>query len=582
MNLLEELKRRNVFRAGLAYLVTVWLILQIADVVLPNIGTPDWVFRALMLALALGLLPTLLFSWAYELTPEGLKREHEVDRSRSITGETARKLDLVTISVVIMALGVLATDRLFSGPRETQSLAPDHDDEIRIAVLPFIDMSGEPGQEYFSDGISEELLNLLTNVPGFWVVGRTSSFAFRGTRKNLQDIGRQLGVSHVLEGSVRKAGNRLRITAQLVQVDNGFQLWSETYDRELTDIFAVQDDIAAALVSELRTTLLGEIPPGHGDKALTSNADAYLAYRQGKSQLQESGPENFRQAADSFRQAIALAPESGLAWAGLAMAEIRYSSQTAEGYEQSLAEARTATARAMELGENLPEAHLAHAALNEFYDWDWQALETSLQRALKLRPGDLEARMMLADARSIQGDAEAALTILRDIARSDPLNIRVRAKIGRRLLDMGRYEEAEEIFRGMYEKAPERPLVKSYLAWTLVGQGELEEALALFSREPMAFLRLQGLATVYHLLDRRNDAESAQQQLLIGYGNQGAYQQALIHAQWGALDTAARWLQTAFDTRDPGMENIKRERLLVPLHDHPVYQSLLRRMNLDN
>lgn len=264
------------------------------------------------------------------------------------------------------------------------------------------------------------------------------------------------------------------------------------------------------------------------------------------------------------------------------MAEIRYSTQTAEGFNESLAEARKAAARAMELGKDLPEAHLVIAALNEFYDWDWQALEISLQRALELRPGDLEARMMLADARSIQGDAEAALAILRDISRSDPLNIRVQAKIGRRLLDMGRYEESEAIFRAMYEKAPERSLVKSYLAWTLVGQGELDEALVLFSREPIAFLRLQGLATVYHKLGRRNDAESAQQQLLVGYGNQGAYQQALIHAQWGALDTAARWLQTAFDTRDPGMENIKRERQLIPLHDHPVYQSLLERMNLDD
>jgi len=242
MSLLQELQRRNVFRIALAYILTTWLLLQVADVVLNNIGAPDWVFKAMQLVLALGSLPAVLFAWAYELTPEGVKREKDVDRSQSVTHMTGRKLDRTIIIIVVLAVGYFAYNKPTGGStRDTDAQADATSasdiqlaqqgaagaavlDGSSIAVLPFVNMSSDAEQDYFSDGISEELLNLLAKIPEFRVAGRTSHFAFKGRNDDLRDIGKSLGVANILEGSVRKSGNRVRITAQLVQVEDGFHL----------------------------------------------------------------------------------------------------------------------------------------------------------------------------------------------------------------------------------------------------------------------------------------------------------------------------------------------------------------------
>jgi TolB-like protein len=261
----EELKRRNVFRVAIAYIVVVWLVLQVADVVLPTFRTPEWVMPAFTFLLALGFPIALIFAWAFELTPEGIRPEKEVDRSESITHVTGRKFDFVIIGVLILAVAFLAYDKFVIEPAHEASpgTADITDDEVvgtdtpelSVAVLPFVNMSAEPEQEYFSDGISEELLNQLTKIRGLQVAGRTSSFAFKGKNEDLRSIADQLNVAHILEGSVRKAGNRVRITAQLVKASDGYHLWSETYDRELTDIFGIQEETAKAVASALSVTL---------------------------------------------------------------------------------------------------------------------------------------------------------------------------------------------------------------------------------------------------------------------------------------------------------------------------------------
>ena len=257
--IVEELKRRNVFRVAVAYVVASWLVLQVADIVLQGIEAPAWVMKVFMLVLALGLPFVLLFSWAYELTPEGLKKEKDVDRTASITPETGRKLNLITIGMLVAVLAVVVVDR---------TLMHDHDAtpgdtvatsvaEKSIAVLAFEDLSPAGDQAYFADGLSEELLNVLAQVPELKVAGRTSSFAFKGTNTDLREIGELLNVAHILEGSVRKAGNRIRVTAQLIKADDGFHLFSETYDRDLEDIFAVQDEIAQKISAALLTEIVG-------------------------------------------------------------------------------------------------------------------------------------------------------------------------------------------------------------------------------------------------------------------------------------------------------------------------------------
>src|SRR6185369_16104769 len=265
MSFFAEIKRRNVIRMAGLYLVVAWLIVQVTSTVLPMFSVPEWLPRTIVALLAIGLLPTLVFAWVYELTPEGLKRDSEVSRERSIAPATGRRMDRMIMAVLALGLAYFAFDKFVLAPRQQKADVagaiggPDAKTDAKsIAVLPFADLSQAKDQEYFSDGMSEELLNLLANVPGLHVVGRTSSFAFKGRNEDLRAIGQKLGVAQVLEGSVRKSGDHVRITAQLIDVANGYHLWSETYDRQLTDVFALQDEISLAVVDALKLRLLPE------------------------------------------------------------------------------------------------------------------------------------------------------------------------------------------------------------------------------------------------------------------------------------------------------------------------------------
>jgi len=262
MSLYHELKRRNVFRVGIAYLALSWLLTEVSGTLFPAFGIPDWGVRFVVIVFALGFVPALIISWVYELTPEGLKREKDVVRDTSITHLTARRLDVFTIGLIVVALAFILFDRLWLSPRleqltataaeavtdSVQTAAPEPAEHQyppnSIAVLPFVNMSDDPGNEYFSDGISEELLNLLAKIPELRVISRSSAFSFKGKDFDMPTIAAQLNVAHVLEGSVRKAGNQVRITAQLIEASTDTHLWSETYDRTLDDIFSIQDEIA--------------------------------------------------------------------------------------------------------------------------------------------------------------------------------------------------------------------------------------------------------------------------------------------------------------------------------------------------
>ncbi|NNE06718.1 MAG: adenylyl cyclase, partial [Xanthomonadales bacterium] len=297
MSLLEELKRRNVIRVAVAYVVVAWLLAQVLELVFDSFGTPDWVMKTVLALLAAGLALAVFFAWAFELTPEGLKREKEVDRAQSITGQTGQKLNRVIIALMALALAYFAYDKfVLGGPPDAatldsaaQAAAPaatqtTPEPEKSIAVLPFVDMSPEQDQDYFTDGLTENLLNALARLNELKVAGRTSSFAFKGKNEDLRSIGAQLGVAHVLEGSVQKSGERVRITAQLINAEDGYHLWSESYDRTLDDIFAVQDEIANEVAQAMQIALLGnriESPPADSQHSGT----AYNLYLKGLYEL---------------------------------------------------------------------------------------------------------------------------------------------------------------------------------------------------------------------------------------------------------------------------------------------------------
>jgi TolB-like protein len=432
--LFQELKRRNVFKVGVAYVVLSWLLAQVAQLAAETFGAPDWVMKMLVTLLALALPLVLFFAWAYELTPEGLKKEKDVDRSQSITNQTGRKLDFAIIGILAIALGYFIWESRFekgSEPfssdaaadlravdSEKRALTPD---PKSIAVLPFVNMSPDPEQEYFADGISEEILNALARVEDLKVAGRTSSFAFKGRNQDLTTIGQALRVANILEGSVRKAGNKLRITAQLIKVDDGFHLWSETFDRELDDVFAIQDEISNAILMQLKARLLaGESPTADQQQV---NPQAYAQYLLAKQRIYERSQASLELAAELLKQAIETDPGFTAAHAQLGIATVLLSE---ENYgtipqEQALERARQHLQAALALDTRQAEAlagmGLYHGnrpgGLAEAIDWS--------ERALDADPNQPNASNWLANYYRRSGRIREALAIReKDFAR-DPL-----------------------------------------------------------------------------------------------------------------------------------------------------------------
>ena len=406
MSFFEELKRRNVVRVGLAYGIAGWVLLQVADLVLENIEAPSWVIQALMLFVLLGFIAAVVIAWAYEITPEGIKKESEVDRTQSIVGHTGKKLDRIIIGFLVLAVAVLLVDRSMSPPekaekgsepfsQETTVQTTEQGDEKRaltpfpgdpsIAVLPFTDMSPEQDQGYFSDGISEELLNLLVRVDGLKVASRTSSFNYKGSNQSLAEIASELKVDHVLEGSVRKADNRIRITAQLIDAKTDRHLWSESFDRELVDIFRIQDEIANAIVRALRSELgMLEDLPLTAVTADTDNLDAYELYLKARALF--LAREQLEESIRLFEQAVATDPGFARAWEGLAAVYSVVESWGIYGRDwNSLALEAAQKALAIDPGLSTPWAVMGQLANTNH---DYISSIENLDKAIELDPGN--------------------------------------------------------------------------------------------------------------------------------------------------------------------------------------------------
>jgi len=492
MSFFDELKRRNVFKVGAAYVVLTWLLAQATDVFLENFGTPDWVIKTVLLLLVIGFPIALFFAWAFELTPEGLKKEKDVDRSQSITDQTGRKLDFAIIAILILALGYFAIDKFMLDPArdaarteavqadEAVSDAPEST-EKSIAVLPFVNMSSDTEQEYFSDGISEEILNSLAKVKELKVAGRTSSFAFKGENQDLRRIGDALGVDHILEGSVRKSGATVRITAQLIQVEDGFHLWSETYDRELTDVFAIQDEIASAIIEQLKAQLLdGEL---QAVAATRTNSEAYDLYLLAKQRMYERTGPTIEAAADLLDRAIALDPGYAPAYAQRGIATLLLSDKGGSYGDIPFVQAQTQALlyldKALKLDPGLAEgwAGLGLYYLNEPTGTE-QAIEM-LNKALALNPGLIDASNWLHNALMRSGKPSEARRIVMEMIERDPL---YRPGIGNavnRFNDFGEQEKARAHLGRVRPLIPSDAVIMSGEADIHLSLGEMAEGLAL-------------------------------------------------------------------------------------------------------
>jgi TolB-like protein/Tfp pilus assembly protein PilF len=461
--LFEELKRRNVFKVGTAYVVLAWLLAQVIDVFLEPFGAPEWVIKTILLLLLIGFPVALLFAWAFELTPEGLKKEKDVDRSQSITHETGQKLNLAIIFILILALGYFAVDKFILEPGrhfETPEAAavpaakPGPATEKSIAVLPFVNMSDDAGNEYFSDGISEEILNALARVKDLKVAGRTSSFAFKGQNQDLRQIGEALGVNHILEGSVRKAGAKVRITAQLIQVDDGFHLWSDTYDRELTDVFAIQDEIANAILEQLKARLVGGESVAMA--ATRTSTEAYELYLLAKQRMYERTRLTIQSAADLLDKAIAIDPEYAPAYAqrGIATLLLSVTSYGTIPQDQALVQAKIYLDKALTLDQGLAEAW---AGLGLYYTGPPPQPDKGipvLEKALSINPSLNNAGNWLSMSYWSVNRATESMALLDSIAERDPL---YKPAMGNRVYTMALMDRSEEARDYLDQLAPFLP-----------------------------------------------------------------------------------------------------------------------------
>ncbi len=525
MSFLAELRRRNVFRMAALYVVSAWLIVQVAETLLPIFETPAWVLKTLVAMLAIGFVPTLIFAWLYELTPDGLRRDIDVRLEHSIAAQTGRRMDQLTIAVLLLVAALVAADRYWPRAGESgteavkgaavplapaESVAPPliasvpipetpaaATDPKSIAVLAFADMSAGKDNEYLADGIAEEILNALAQVRDLKVAGRTSAFYFKGRNEDLRTIGKTLGVAHVLEGSVRRQGNTVRITAQLIQVKDGFHLWSESFDGDMQDVFALQERIARSIAEKLQLTLSGAQQARLVDVG-TRNTEAYALFLQATSTLTRRDIANLPAAMDQLERAIALDPGYVRAHGRLALVAAVAASYLGNNFDLSQAKAERYADAAMALDPKLAEPHVALGMVRENQDRYVEARH-EYQRAIQKAPDDITARYFYGNSLARAGYLRQGGVELDRALALDPLLPNALLWRGTVAFAEGDIDAAER----MYRRAQDVGLA-------FAGLGLAEVAAARGRREDaIRHLTVANRALMFDLPDRAADVLSA-------------------------------------------------------------------------
>jgi len=419
-NFFAEMKRRNVYKVAVAYAVVGWLVIQVSSTVLPTFHAPEWVVQTLIVLVAIGFPIALVIAWAFELTPEGLKRTEDVERVTSARQPRKHAWIVVVIVGAAISVGLFFFGRYSAQRSRPSEAAADLSvPQKSIAVLPFENLSDDKNTAYFSDGVTEEILNALAQIPGLKVAARRSAFQFKGSDRDLHKIGEVLGVAHILEGSLQKSGEQVRIHVQLVNVQNGLQTWSEKYDRKLDNVFAVEDEIARAIATKLRVQLTG----GGGQPLVpdsTSNSQAHELYLRGLTLLAARGP-GLRDAANAFQQAVQLDPNYAQAWGALAETELLLPAYQLDSMEASFPRADSAAQRALALDQNTSSAYVALGLANTFR-CQWPDADRAFRRALTLAPGDAETVNQYGQFLSTVGQTEPSLREIERAQQLDPLS----------------------------------------------------------------------------------------------------------------------------------------------------------------
>ena len=574
-----ELKRRNVVRVAIAYVFVAWLLLQVSDTLVPALHLPEWIHSAVALLLILGFPISLLFAWAFELTPDGIKKEAEVERDTSITRSTGRKLDYTIMAVLACAVLFFVFDK-FGTTADTESVAvQDGQDSplvASIAVLPFVNMSGDADNEYFSDGLSEELLNLLAKIPEMRVAARTSSFSFKGRPEiKVAEIARELNVAHVLEGSVRRSGDQIRITAQLIDAETGFHLWSETYDREIENIFATQDEIATNVTDALKVTLLGSVP-----NVRETDPRAYELFLQGQYVGHRSDLDGFRRAIDLYKQALQIDPLYAPAWAELANNYFWFSSYGGMPVEEARSKVYAAIEEALKIDPNNAKAIFTRGTVRMSFDFQIADGRKDYARAVELAPGDSDVLYSVGIGLYVVGRYEDALQQIDGVLELDPLQPRVVNFKGQALWSLGRYDEALEAFTGIVKLSPEYPGGYRRIAGVLFRMGEYQKGLETAQKELDEGYRLTAVAEAYSKLGNSAASDAALQELIEKHAGHMAAQIAEVYGYQGKNDETFLWLERAYESKDPGVVSILGTVEYRFLHDDPRWLPFLEKIQL--
>ena len=577
-SLIEELKRRRVFRALLGYGIAAFAVLQIIEPIMHGLHWPEEVLSYVVVALALGFPLVIGLAWTFDVNA-GRALRTEPEPSRFAEGSAGRR----RVPLLLTGLGLLAAAPglvWYLVLRKPAAARPARDPAPSIAVLPLLNLSSDKEQEYFSDGLSEELLNLLAQVPGLRVAARTSAFAFKGKNEDVSSIAQKLRVANILEGSVRKSGDQIRITTQLINAADGYHLWSETYDRKLTDVFVVQDEIARAVVAALKLKLLQ--PPTSRERS-TGNTEAFNQYLLGKQFFHRNNVPDFQRAKSAFAKAVALDPGYAPAWAGGSLAAfwVADSAESAAELNAGLERAFEEADKAVALAPELPDGYLARGFIRFPLRWDLEGARKDFERALALKPDDPDALTEYAAVvLRARGQLPEAIAALRRASEFDPLNARIWSHLGNVLACDGQIAQAREAFSRSLEISPSQSYTPYNFAVTFLVEHRPAEALAISQRSTTEVFRLVGEAEAQYDLGNREAAQRVLDFTINKWGHGGAYQIAQVFAWRGDNSRALDWLARAVLQRDGGLVNIKVDPLLRGLRGEARYKAVLRSMHL--
>ncbi|MGB9476494.1 MAG: hypothetical protein WCE87_15625 [Candidatus Udaeobacter sp.] len=580
----QRLKQRKLVQWAIAYVAAAFALLQGIDIVAQQFGWPESVRRGITLALVVGFFVTLVVAWY-----------HGERGAQRVSGA-----ELLIIGLVLaLGGGLLWRFTAVSRLPETKAAASEPNDHKTlansVAVLAFDNLSDDKGSEYFSDGISEELLTVLQKIPGLHVAARTSAFSFKGKNATAQEIGQKLGVAHLVEGSVRKAGDMVRIAARLTQANTGEEQWSENYTRNLKDVFAVQTEIAQTIVEQLHGQLTGgaanpttkariEAEVRAAEKGGTKNVEAHEAYLQGRFFANRHSEKETDQARAAYEHAVELDPKFALAWAGLAQTHVwdcNYATEGGQkGFNAHLAAAREALDRALALEPDLPEALFARAMIQTNFDYDWKGAAETLRKALALAPQDSALLMEAGNLANARGEKTQAVEFSQRAVALDPVNAQARAFLAGNLSVSGKQSEARTEYSRVTELNPSAPFGPAGVGLSYLLEGKFEEAAVAAQKDAADWARLLIVSCARWAQKRIPESDAALAELIANTSETGAYQIAEAYGYRNDKDHAFEWLERARRQRDAGLPGLRTDTLLPNLHGDPRWDVFLRTMGL--